>query len=214
MLNEIVENNRYELIRDAIGRVLKLELDNQNTLIDAWNEEHEGDEGFVAKKNICSTVFLERYENIDDYECPLINVVYAESNHVKEATSFSTIYDNRYAIEVYTSSPTNSSDLGYKIAAKELSRTLGVIRSILMNNQNLYLDFVEKFIVSRNVRTMARTEPRLQADAHNIISGMVEVVYRAEEITELQSGELETFLTSVIKISDTDKGYKLITQKL
>lgn len=198
MLHNVIQSQRFEEIRDAIGRVITAELANQKLLVGStW---------------VDINIFLERTCPIDKSELPAINIVYAESQNVDENTSFTSIFDNKYLIEVYVngeSSPTSSGD---KQAAIQLAKIMGIIRSILMNKQNLYLDFTLKFIQTRKIQSITRTQPRISTDAENTISGTLEARYIAEETTELDGGTLEALLTTVVKINNTEKGYKFQIQ--
>lgn len=213
MLVNIIPPQNLELIRDAIGRVITAEINNQNVLIGQWNTDHEDDEGFVAKETISVNIFLERYQNIDKSELPAINIVYVESQQIAEQNAFTTLFDNKYLIEVYTNSPSNPNGTGDVNAAKMLATILGKVRAILMNKQYLYLDFTTKFIQTRKVQTITRTQPRLATDAVNTISGALELHYNAIESTELGTGIPIGELETVVKISETDKGYKYLIEK-
>ncbi len=198
MLSNIIPSQRFELIRDAIGRVLTAELANQKSL--------QGGEG------IDINIYLERTCPIDKSELPLINIVYADTEFPEEPTSTTSLGDNKYLLECYASSESDSSGDGDKKAAVKLARIMGMIRAILMNSRYLYLDFAEKFIQNRKIRNITRTQPRIVNDALNTISGAIEVHYRAEEDTELQAGTVEALLSTVVKLSDTEKGYKYVIE--
>jgi hypothetical protein len=196
MLNNLIPQQNFENIRDAIGRVLTAEFAYQSNL--------EG--GFDYGLNI----YVERTAPIDKEELPVINIVYAESLDVDENTSFTSVYDNKYLIEIYSSGEADVNSPGDLKSALLNSHLMGMVRAILMNQKNLYLDFTDKFIQSRKVQTITRTQPRIANDSLNTISGTLEVHYVAEETTELQEGYLEALLSTVVKIENTEKGYKFI----
>jgi len=193
MLNNLIPSQAFELIRDAIGRVLTAEFANQMTL---------------GAAIILPNIYLERTCPIDKEELPVINVIYAESQNYDENTSYTSIFDNKFLIEVYTNSPTTPSTDGDKKSALANVKLMGMIRSILMDHKNLYLDFTDKFIQSRKVQSIARTQPRISNDAENTISGTLEVHYVAEETTETEQGTLGILFNTVVKLENTEKGYK------
>jgi hypothetical protein len=197
MLSNAISSQRFELIRDAIGRVLTVELANQKTL--------QGEEGTDV------SIYLERACPVDKEELPLINIVYADTEFTEEPTFMTSLGDNKYLIECYANSETDPTDDGDKKAAVKLAKIMGMIRAILMDSRNLYLDFSEKFIQTRRVKSITRTQPRI-ADALNTISGTIEVHYLAEEVTEVETGTLEACLETTVKLSDTDKGYKYVIE--
>lgn len=194
MLANVIPSQNFELIRDAIGRVLTAEFDNQKNL--------------AGDKGISINIFLERTCPLDKEELPAINIIYAESQPTDETTSFSSLLDNKYLIEVYSNGSSNDTETGDKKAAVLLAKIMGMVRAILMNKQYLYLDFTDKFIQTRKIKDIVRTQPRIANDALNTISGTIEAHYYAEETTELQTGVVEQLLDTVVKLSDTDKGYK------
>lgn len=197
MLNSVVPSQAFELIRDAIGRVLTSEFANQITL-----------GASITTPNI----YLERTCPIDKEELPVINVVYSDSQNYDENTSYTSIFDNKFLIEVYTNSPTTPSVDGDQKSAIFNVKLMGMIRAILMDHKNLYLDFTDKFIQSRKVQSIVRTQPRISNDAENTISGTLEVHYVAEETTETENGTLGTLFNTVVKLVNTEKGYKFIIQ--
>ena len=195
MLTNKIPHQRFELIRNAIGCVLTAEFANQKIL-----------DSDLPTINI----FLERTQPLDKEELPAINIVYAESSQEVENTSFTTLFDNKYLIEVYTNGEEDENITGDQKAALLLAKIMGMCRAILMNNQNLYLDFTHKFIQTRKVLSITRTQPRIVTDAYNSISGTLDMHYFAEETTELKEFEVEALLTTVVKLENTEKGYQFI----
>jgi hypothetical protein len=210
MLSEIQAQN-YELIRDAIGRVLTAEFANQSNLIDLWNEANENEDGFVRKQIINPTVYLERFDAFDYTEGDCINIVYAESQLDFEHTAVTDDFDNKFIVEIYSPNKT-SSESGTSIGAKKVAKIAGMIRAILKSQDYAYLDFTDKFIQHVKVQSIVRTQPREGMDAENIISGIVEVHYTAEETTELATGVIAGTLETIVKLHETDKGYKFIIE--
>ncbi|MBP1638974.1 MAG: hypothetical protein H6Q17_557 [Bacteroidetes bacterium] len=198
MLSQIAERN-FELIRKAIGRVLTAEFANQYTLNEAAS----------SGTGISVSVTMEQSAPIDKEDLPQVNIVWAESQKEDDPTAFSSIYDNKFLVEIYTSGVSGSDDRGDKLAAYNLSRIAGMIDYILKNPIYAYLDFTDKtFIRTRHIQQMVRTQPRQTDSAENILSGVIEVHYIAEETTELQTGKVEALLDTVVKIAETEKGYK------
>ena len=196
MLAKVIQPQNFENIRDAIGRLLTVEFANQGML--------------VGGTDYNLTVWSERTNPIDKSELPLINIIYVESINQEENTSFTSVFDNKYFVEIYTNGESDSNDTGDYKSAILNTKLMGMIRSILMNNENRNLDFTDHFIQSRKIQSMTRTQPRIQNDSLNTISGTLEVHYIAEETTELKEGFVEALLTTVVKIDNTEKGYKFI----
>jgi hypothetical protein len=193
MLLSKIPSQRFELIRDAIGRVLTAEFANQKTL---------GTIGFDIN------IFVERAMPLDNSELPVINILLADVEFTEELNSYNSLGDCKFLIELYTNGTTDQNESGDVKAGILLAKIAGMVRAILMNNRNLYLDFSDKFIQTRKIKSFSRTQPRIAGDAANTISGVIEAHYYAEETTELQTGTVETFLSTVVKLYDTNKGYK------
>lgn len=208
MLHSIIQSQRFELIRDAIGRVLTAEFANQELLINAYNDEHYSDDGFTCLEVVKPDIWLERSAPFDKEELPAINIFYSDTDFVEETSAFSSRGDDKYIIEIYTNAPSMMNNPGDKQSALLLAKIAGMVRSILMDSKNRHLDFLDYPIVSRNIKSIARTNPRIANDAENTISGIVEAHYFCEEVTETELGTLETTLSTTVKLSDTDKGYK------
>lgn len=196
MLNSLIQKQNFELIGDAIGRVLTAEFANQVNLGCTVNP----------------TIFKDRGDNFDVSEGDCINVVYAESQLDFEHTSITDDYDNKYIIEIYCSGKTTSTKSGTQIAAERVAKIGGIVRTILKSQDYAYLDFEDKFIQHVKVQSIVRTQPREGMDSENIATGIVEVHYTAEETVELKFGETVGTLETNVKISDTEKGYQFIIE--
>lgn len=196
-LSNIIPSQRFELIRDAIGRVITAELANQISLgntIDSIN------------------VFVERSTPFDSSELPAINIVCSEVQFTEELNSFNSLADCTYWIEIYTYGISNPTEDGDIKAGFSLAKIAGIIRATLMNHKNLYLDFTDKFIQTRKIRSFVRTNPKTGQEQMNILTGIVEAHYYTEETTETYTGTVEALLDTTVKLSETDKGYKFIIQ--
>lgn len=198
MLQTKIPAQRFELIRDAIGRVLTAEFANQKTL-------GGGVEGL--------SIFVERSQPLDSSELPAINIICTNVDFTEELNSYNSLGDDRFLIEIYTNAESTEEQGGDVISGILLSKIAGIVRAILMNQQYLRLDFTDKFIQTRKIRSFTRTQPRIALDVNNTISGIVEIHYFSEETTEIQTGVVEQLLSTVVKLENTEKGYKFIIQQ-
>lgn len=198
MLQTKIPAQRFELIRDAIGRVLTAEFANQLTL-------GGGVEGL--------SIFVERSQPLDSSELPAINIICTNVDFTEELNSYNSLGDDRFLIEIYTNAESTEEQGGDVISGILLSKIAGIVRAILMNQQYLRLDFTDKFIQTRKIRSFTRTQPRIALDVNNTISGIVEIHYFSEETTEIQTGVVEQLLSTVVKLENTEKGYKFIIQQ-
>lgn len=198
MLQAKIPAQRFELIRDAIGRVLTAEFANQSIL-------GGGVDGL--------SIFVERSQPLDSSELPAINIICSNVDFTEELNSYNSLGDDRFLIEIYTNAESTEEQGGDVISGILLSKIAGIVRAILMNQQYLRLDFTDKFIQTRKIRSFTRTQPRIALDVNNTISGIVEIHYFSEETTEIQTGVVEQLLSTVVKLENTEKGYKFIIQQ-
>jgi hypothetical protein len=198
MLQAKIPSQRFELIRDAIGRVLTAEFVNQLAL-----------GGGVENLSI----FSERSQPLDSAELPAINIILSNVDFPEELNAYNSLGDDSFLIEIYTNAETTEEQGGDVASGILLARIAGMVRAILMDNQYLRLDFTDKFIQTRKVKSFIRTQPRIALDVNNTISGIVQVHYYSEETTEVQTGVVEQLLSTVIKLENTQKGYKFIIQE-
>ena len=197
MLKIALSKRNFEEIRDAIGRVLVSELNNQkNTLKN----------DFIPSDLI---VYGEAI-SLDVEELPAINIVWAQSDEISQQTAFETEFDHKFLIELYTKTQNVVPQLPeQQHSSWNLAKLAGICYSILMDNEYRHLDFEDKSLIkNRSCKSMVRTQPRITKDAENVASGLLEIHYISSEITQLGEGVLETNLSTVVKISDTEKGYK------
>ena len=198
MLQAKIPSQRFELIRDAIGRVLTAEFANQLAL-----------GGGVENLSI----FSERSQPLDSAELPAINIILSNVDFPEELNAYNSLGDDSFLIEIYTNAETTEEQGGDVASGILLAKIAGMVRAILMDNQYLRLDFTDKFIQTRKVKSFTRTQPRIALDVNNTISGIVQVHYYSEETTEVQTGVVEQLLSTVVKLENTQKGYKFIIQE-
>ena len=198
MLQAKIPTQRFELIRDAIGRVLTAEFANQLAL------------GGVVEN---LSIFSERSQPLDSAELPAINIILSNVDFPEELNAYNSLGDDSFLIEIYTNAETTEEQGGDVASGILLAKIAGMVRAILMDNQYLRLDFTDKFIQTRKVKSFTRTQPRIALDVNNTISGIVQVHYYSEETTEVQTGVVEQLLSTVVKLENTEKGYKFIIQQ-
>lgn len=207
MLNSIIQTQTFEQVRDSVGRVLAAEIANQKHLIELYNVAHKDDPGFVPLTVLAPAVFIGRENTIDENEMPLINILIPEIGF-EDTSAISSLGDIKLFIELYVASPSTPNGSGDVLSSTAIEKIAGQVRAILMDNKNRNLDFVSSVIRSRHVLSYTRTRPRAAADTTNSISAVIEAHYFAEETTEQESGLLETYLGTTVKLNLTNKGYR------
>lgn len=191
-IDYIIPAQYYELIRDRIGAILALELNNQVLL--------SGDYDLDAD------VFVESGSTFDKIEIPVINVSLVSVNYDnKEQGSVRGTYV--YAVDAFTSAKSGNTVSGDVRATFKLHRLLGVCRAILENPVYKTLDFTPPSI-SRTLCSDIQIAKTTKDDATNTAMGRVNFTVVANETTELLTAlQISEYYTKV-KLHETDKGYQ------
>lgn len=186
----IIPTQNYELIRDSIGRVLAFELE-----------------------DTCNTVFSERIEPFDKSELPGVNIIWSKNQQVEEHTNFTTRFEGTYLIECEVNGKANYGvDQNYTNSVS-LHTLMGKVRAILMNTKYRFFDLgANSGIESRKVNSMVRTKPQ-RNDTETTVTGIIELVVRFTETTQLQEGVLIGDLATTVKLYDTEKGFLYLIEK-
>lgn len=198
MINTLIGQQNFELIRDRIAEILSNEIANQATL-----EGHE-----LWTENIF--VWLERTAPFDRAELPCINVSMSSG----EFDNYKATGDNdgnyQFDIDVFTKSTYSTTDNGDTRSTVLLHRILGVCKTILTNEQYKTLGFESKFIGNRNVASIQIADPnsmRRENETESIRLGRLSFRVRCNEtnITAVPTN-LSSYATTV-RLYNTSNGY-------
>jgi hypothetical protein len=190
-INEAIQTQNFELIRDRIAQILTVELANQATLT--------GNALFNAK------VWLERFIAFDKTELPAINV-YLNNTSYDNQTAITSKGSNTYYIDVHVSAKHSTTNDGDKTASINLQKLLGVVRYILEHSVYLTLDFSRGFIYHTAVSEIKVGQPN-DKDGYNTVTGRITFDVNCEEKTK-PSDPIEAFgYYTDVRIGETDKGF-------
>jgi hypothetical protein len=198
MINTLIGQQNFELIRDRIAEILSTEIAHQATLEghDLWTE------------NIF--VWLERTAPFDKTELPCINVSLSSG----EFDNYKATGDNdgnyQFDIDVYTKGVYTSTDNGDTKSTVLLHRILGVCKTILTNEQYKSLGFESKFIGNRNISSVQIADPnsmRRENETESIRLGRLVFKVRCNETnTTAVPIDLDSYATTV-RLYNTAQGY-------
>ena len=197
LLTEIIPIQNFEIVRNQIGAIIKLELEGQASLN---TEEAE---------LLSASVFVERTKKIDHTETPLINVLF--DNGVPNSQDTNT-QDNTYAynIDFFTGSKTNQDEEGDKLSRFKMNRLMGVVRAILESPHYRTLGLATPSVMNRMITNITAGGPIDNEDSRNVMFGTLTLGVRISETTEqfkpipLQGSD------TTVKLEDTEKGYQYI----
>jgi len=197
LINSIIPDQNYEIIRNRIGEILAVELINQAALTSIPN---------------VTAVDVERFVPPDETEFPLATVEFAGGTYAnKDQTQSQGTYV--YYITIHASGRTNPDTKGDKAAAIKLHRILGLCRAILENPAYNRLGFDKPTttrgnISSTKVESIKIPKTEENGDATNSIFGYLEFHVKAPEGVQLSDPIPLASGTTVVKLYLTDKGYR------
>jgi hypothetical protein len=199
LINGIIPQQNFELIRDRIGAILALELANQYDL----------DNTFPLPQSID----IERFIPYDaDQEFPAINVNFwkGEYSNTTQIKTEGTYYFN---VDCYADSPTIGTNRGDNLSSAKLQRIMGACRAILKNPVYLTLGFQPNVngisVIGRcEVQGMYVANKSIVPDALNETVGRVIVkILALETVNLIDSANFAQEVTTSLKINNSTKGY-------
>lgn len=189
----------FEVIRDRIALILADELANQFTLQ-------------PTETVLNATVWLERFIPFDKEEIPAI-IVYTNNADYDNQNPKTQRGENVYFIDCYTKAKHTDTDQGDQLAAKKLSRLIGVIQYILSSEEYATLNFGTGLIQRRWVKSFIVDNGSGQGDGTHSIKGRVEFhVIANEEVADPATVDVGDIYSEFL-IDESDKGYEILVQK-
>jgi hypothetical protein len=191
-LTQAIPAQSFELIRNRIGEIIANEFAAQKVITPSW---------------VKPTVWVERYYAFQDTEMPAVNVTFAGGSYSNETIQRSQ-GEYTYNINVFTASPTTSANGGDKIALLALQKVLGMIRSILMNNQYIKLGYaLNGIVINRRIGTIQIGDKKDIQDALSDVVGQITLVVNAIETSEVGEGVECTLVNSSVKLDESVEGF-------
>ncbi len=185
----------FELIRDQIAAILKLEMANQATL--------------QTNPDLDPNVYTERFTPISKEEEKVLTVNLSNLELGQE-TQMSQKSDTVYFIDIYTFGKSDPTHMGYYNSSVKMQRLAGLVRAILEDPQYNKLDFPSTFIHRTSVFNILMDDGGRFEDGSNM--RMCRVQFRVEHN---EDQEVKTPIDldgndTIVKIEETEKGYKFI----
>lgn len=215
-INQIITPSNFELIRDAIGSILVLELANQQALYEAITTPTP-EEQRITKVLQNTTVWQDRFVAMQDEEDFIVIPLYFQSSF-DNRSNWKMDTDNQYEIDVYghaKADKSNSTKAGFN-AAQRTTVILGMIYKILMDNNYRTLGFENNPQVIRT--TQMSTFKRTEVEGNDTSVG-VSMYSAFFDVGSLENhGETTPSLTinelfTKVTIDETDLGYQYLVNK-
>lgn len=192
LINSIIPPQGFEVVRDLIPAILKIELEKQKVLQTLTDEIN---------------VFSARSTPFQQGEKLMINVTVDSANYSnshEKGTHGGTIF----FIDIYTSAKQTDDDDGGYASTKKKDMYLGMIRYILQDHHYKTLGLPPGLIMGTSVDGFENFEPNNNQDASFVKMSRLNFSVRILENQSLWDGiEINSIFTDV-KLDLTDKGYK------
>lgn len=191
-IDGIIPSQNYENVRDQIGAILYLELQNQYVLTsnDLFN---------------CD-VYNSKTNPFDKIDTPLINVSFGGVGY-GDKWQGGVVGENTFNIDIYTSAKSSDGINGDEQAVKLNHELIGKCRAILENPVYRQLDLAPNTINRTKVESISEIAVDTNDTSNNVVSRLA-LKATFNESAQLIEGELIESALSQIKLSLTDKGYR------
>lgn len=186
MIDHPIPRQHYELLRDAIGAILKIELDNKGQA-----------DAMLANIAITSTA-----KPIDEQELPLINVLVASGNmESKDPSGVSADYF--FFVDVYVSSVE-----GEEASVVVRDRIAGAVRYILDHPNYDRFAFDTYVVKTSKVSGIQFTTDKQPNELNNITAARISLEVSVQENNVLDDAPIVSAATTLVRLQLTDKGYR------
>lgn len=191
MIEEIIQTQNFELVRDAIGSILTVELNNQKEL--------QG-----LKEDIL--VYSERSFPIQNDELMTINIS-LESGDYTGKTQRDSAGKMMFNIDIYTIGKNSPSGSGSKDSAFRLHKFIGMIRYILSHTSYRTLGMTPGFIGGSEIESFYIMDADLKQDSNYVKMARITFAVRINEYQSMENGIIIDEALTRVKLDETDLGF-------
>lgn len=193
-IDEIIPQQGFEIVLNRLGAILLEELTNQKTI-----------QGF----DYSFEIFEERSHPYDKGEDVMINVSCNNASYANQNQAGSQ-GDTAYYIDVYTNGTESDIATGDEDATDKQNKFLGMIRYILSHTKYKTLLFPAPLIGGCYVQQFQKDDTYGAQDGSYNKMARITLSVRINETQALLETNSFSGMDTTIKLSSTDKGYKLI----
>ncbi|HMI01628.1 MAG TPA: hypothetical protein VK541_04055 [Pedobacter sp.] len=194
IIENIIPQQGFEKVRDAIGIILTEELNHQKQL-----------QGFDEE----ITVYSERITPMDEAEDLYFNVL-LDSATYGGFTQKDSQGRTLYFIDVYTAGLAKSGKSGESYSTDRLHKFMGMARYILSYSEYKTLGFEPGLIGGTYVESFATLDPAAKEDSNYTRFGRLQFAVRIQENQLLWQGIELLGNDTTVKLEETNKGFKYI----
>ena len=193
MIQELIPKQNFEIVRDAIGYVLKQEFISQSQKENSRYTEN-------------TEVYLERTTPIQNEEEIVVNIVLASSDYSNK-TQKDSQGKTFFNIDIYSTGQASNTKSGSLDSAEKLHKYIGLIRYILSHTEYKTLGLPPGIIGGTQVENFSIIENKMEQDSDFF---KMATVYYSVRIQENQSLEHAIDLNNIfsqVKLELTELGY-------
>jgi hypothetical protein len=196
LITNIIPPDGFELVRDAIGAILLLELQNQKTL-----------QGFSEEV----TIYQERIKPIQTDEDLFINVL-LDSATYSQYTPKDQQGRTIYFIDICTTGQASTGITGDMDSSTRLHRFMRMCRYILSSDLYDTLGFERRLglIGGKYVESFATAEPQHKEDSYYTRMGRISFAVRITENQNLATPISLFGNDTTVKLQETEHGYQYV----
>lgn len=192
LINTVIPQSGFEIVKHRIGSILLTELLNQKNL-----------QPFPEPVN----VFVDRMTPFDKSEELLFNVRLEAINKSNQGQR-NTQDEATYTIDLYVTSKQNQNDRGDLLSTSKRDKFIGIVCAIFQSSFYHTLSFEPGLIMSSNIDGVEVYEPSNNQDANFVSMARINLSVRLfEDYKSWQGVLLDNNLTDV-KLELTELGYK------
>lgn len=194
LITEIIPEQGSEKVLNRLGAILFLEISNQITLQSIPDD---------------FSLFIGRQEPYDKSEDVVLNI---RPNNVSFSgqTQEGVQGDNVFNIDIYAQGRSTQVISGNTVSKDKMQRYLGFVRYILGSTKYKTLEFPYGLIGGVNVQSVQHDLRYGEEDANFISFSRFQVSVRINECQELWDVSPLEGVDTVVKLDDTEKGFKII----
>lgn len=198
IINTQIPQQNFELVLERIGEILANELANQFVLYP---------EPMALLENL--VVWRNRYVPYDKSEMPSVNVSLGSGQYGGQTVK-SDDGTYLYNIDVFTNAKGDDDKAGDQHAIDKLHRIMGICRAILRNPKFKTLGYEPGLIMGvPHVDSIQFATPDPDDTARNVMGRLIFTV-KMPETTELIEANLIYGYDTVVKLTETEKGFKWV----
>ena len=194
LITEIIPEQGSEKVLNRLGAILFLEISNQITLQSIPDD---------------FALFIGRQEPYDKSEDVVVNVRPSNVSFTGQ-TQEGVQGDNVYNIDIYAQGRSTQVVSGNTVSKDKMQRYLGFVRYILGSTKYKTLEFPYGLIGGVNVQSVQHDLRYGEEDANFISFARFQVSVRINECQELWDVSPLEGVDTVVKLDETDKGFKII----